>query len=121
MCTPFPGNVYVLLCVMKTKSTKNRSNEFVFQLILGHELEVEVAREQTPTHSLKEISPQHNFISDATMNHMFAHLNLNFWTISYSNCQNLLWQWVHVWLWHKTLENTFACGYILTLWKVQDV
>jgi hypothetical protein len=45
---PFPGNVYVLLRVMKTESTKNRSNEFAFRLILGHELEVEVAREWLP-------------------------------------------------------------------------
>jgi len=45
---PFPLNVYVLLRVMKTKSTENRSDEFPFRLILGHELKVEVTRELLP-------------------------------------------------------------------------
>jgi len=35
---------------------------------------------------------QHNFITL----YMFG-LNFNFWTISYSNCQNLQWRYAHVW------------------------
>lgn len=45
---PFPSNVYFLLRVIKNESTKNKSNEFAFRLILSHELEVEVSREWLP-------------------------------------------------------------------------
>jgi hypothetical protein len=60
---------------------------------------------QTPTHSLKEISLWHHFISLLCWiwvcyeSHVFDHFNLNFWTISYSDCQNLVWQLGVVWFW----------------------
>jgi hypothetical protein len=54
---------------------------------------------QTPTHSLTEI------VLVLWHNHLYLFvLNLKFWTISYSDCQNLQRQLTFVWLWSWNFE-----------------
>ena len=81
---------------------------------------------QTPTHSLKEISQQHNFIwvCHYYESHVWS-FEPYFWTISYSNCQNLVWWLGVVWFLEQNCSPKLCWKLIFvkylttTAWKCQ--